>query len=33
MLRELDVQECDATGPDQWMKAGFIKNFDQGLKI
>jgi len=33
MLKELDVQECDETGPNQWMKTWLIKNFDRGSKI
>jgi len=33
MLKELEVQECDAIRLNQWMKAGLIKNFDRGSKI
>jgi hypothetical protein len=33
MLKELDVQECDAIGLNQWMKAGLIKIFDRGSKF
>ena len=33
MLKELEVEECDAIGSNQGMKVGHIKNFDQGLKI
>jgi len=33
MLKELEVQECDATEPNQGIEVRLIKNFHQVSKI